>query len=71
MGGSPDSRDDENGNRIRCGHPFSPHIITPNDATDLSRGGEMRYPVEECLCFSTISFDMKKTELERDVANTG
>jgi len=53
----PESLDDENGNCKRCGHPFNPHIIMAYDVSDLSKGGEMRCPVESCLCLSSISFD--------------
>ncbi|HEY3738447.1 MAG TPA: hypothetical protein VGL53_01320 [Bryobacteraceae bacterium] len=55
-----ESLDDENGNRKQCGHPFDPHIITAYDASDFSKAGEMRCPVENCSCFSTISFNMKE-----------
>ncbi len=54
----PDSLDDEKGNCKRCGHPFDPHIIVAYDASDLSKGGEMRCPVENCACFSNITFDL-------------
>jgi hypothetical protein len=51
--------DDENGNCKRCGHPFNPHIIIAYDLSDFSKGGEMRCPVEDCPCFSEMSFDLK------------
>jgi hypothetical protein len=57
----PDSLDDEKGNCKRCGHPFNPHTIVAYDNTDLSKGGEMRCPVENCQCFSAVSFDMPTT----------
>lgn len=54
--------DDENGNCRQCGHPFNPHIITAYDVEDFSKGGEMRCQVEECPCFSTVSFDFSGPE---------
>jgi hypothetical protein len=56
----PESLDDENGNYKRCGHPFNPHVILAYDVGDLSKGGEMRCPVENCLCLSSISFDLSQ-----------
>jgi hypothetical protein len=49
--------DDEDGNCRRCGHPFNPHKIIAYDVSDFSKGGEMRCQVEDCPCFSTVSFD--------------
>ena len=31
-----------------------------DDNGNFSKGGEMRCPVENCSCFSTVSFDMKQ-----------
>lgn len=56
----PATCDDENGICRQCGHPFNPHIITAYDGMDFSKGGEMRCQIENCPCFSTVSFDFKK-----------
>ena len=55
-----DSLDDENGNCKRCGHPFNPHLVIPYDVSDLSKGGEIRCPVENCECSLSLSFDLKQ-----------
>jgi hypothetical protein len=57
---SIESLDDKLGNCRSCGHPFNPHIIIAYDVEDLSKGGEMRCPVEGCACFSTISFNFNQ-----------
>lgn len=40
----------------QCKHPFEPHIVIAFDTNDFSKGGEMKCPVEDCMCHSTISF---------------
>jgi len=60
------SVDDENGNCKRCGHPFNPHIIIAYDVEDFSKGGEMRCQVEECSCFSTVSFNFNEGSSTND-----
>lgn len=47
--------DDDQGNCKQCGHPFDPHLITPNDPEDLTKGGQMRCPVEGCGCLHTVN----------------
>jgi hypothetical protein len=57
-GSNFDGCDDENGNCKVCGHPFNPHVVIAYDVDDLSKGGEMRCPVEGCDCFQTLGFDL-------------
>ena len=53
------SLDDTDGNCKQCGHPSDPHIVIAYDIDDLSKGGEMRCPVEGCSCFHSLDFDLK------------
>jgi len=55
---NPTSLDDEQGNCKMCGHPFEPHLVIAFDVNDLSKGGELRYPVEGCNCLRTLGFDL-------------
>ena len=54
------SLDDEDGDCKQCGHLFDPHIIIAFDVNDFSKGGEIRCPVEGCLCLSSLSFDFNQ-----------
>ena len=53
------SLDDNEGNCKQCGHPFDPHLVIAYDTKDLSKGGEMRCPVEGCTCFHGLDFDFQ------------
>jgi hypothetical protein len=59
---NPDACDDHNGNCKVCGHPFEPHVIIAYDVNDLTKGGEMRCPVEGCDCSQKLSFDLSDKE---------
>ena len=50
--------DDDAGNCNICGHPFDPHAIIAYDVADLTKGGEMRCPVEGCECIQPLHFDL-------------
>ena len=50
--------DDENGLCKQCGHPFDPHTIIAFDRDDLTKGGIMKCPVENCTCYTTLSFGL-------------
>jgi hypothetical protein len=49
---------DENGFCKQCGHPFDPHVVIAFDRDDLSKGGIIKCPVENCNCCTTLSFDL-------------
>ena len=55
------SLDDADGNCRQCGHPFNPHIVVAYDASDFSKGGEVRCPVAGCSCLRSLDFDLKTT----------
>ncbi|MEI7765764.1 MAG: hypothetical protein WCI93_04255 [bacterium] len=51
--------DDENGNCKKCNHPFGSHLVIAYDKTNLSKGGEIKCPVESCSCSFIIDFNLK------------
>lgn len=51
--------DDKDGNCKQCGHPLDSHIVIAYNTNDFSKGGEIRCPVPNCPCFSTISFNLE------------
>lgn len=50
--------DDVQGNCIRCGHPFEPHLVIAFNIDDPCEGGLMKCPVEGCDCVLTVSFNL-------------
>ncbi len=56
---SQNNIDNESKNCEQCGHLFDPHIVIAYDTSDFSKGGEIRCPVPNCTCFTTIDFNIK------------